>query len=380
MIRLIFTLLFLCHGAAAQVVVDPERTVVRDGWWQLEIQVGLSSVTPYRLFTLDNPRRLVVDFQGAEWPDVMPEELLSGDRATGLHFGALDTEWSRLVVDLAGPMRVTEAAMTRTDAGADLAIVLKRTKARAFGAEAGAPVQARVFEPVAMPMPETDVDGFTVVIDPGHGGIDPGALRGGVKEAELMRLLGLEVAQAVNQLDGVQVVMTRDRDVFVPLDARVTFARAVGADLFISLHADALEEDDASGASVYTLSKDGGSSASRRMVERHERGDLLAGVDLADHGDRVATVLMDLARAETGPRGRQFADLLISEMKTAGVRVNGRPHREGQLAVLTAADFPSVLIEVGFLSNAQDRAQLANATGRARIVSAITEAVAEFTQ
>ncbi|PRY78872.1 N-acetylmuramoyl-L-alanine amidase [Yoonia maritima] len=378
MIRLLCLLICLSSTAGAQVYIDPERTEVKDGWWQLQVAVGLSTVTPYRLFTLDNPRRLVVDFQNASWPEVAPDQLLSGDRATGLHFGALDTTWSRMVVDLAGPMRVKEAAMTRSDVGADLSIVLKRTGADEFAASAGAPAQANIFEPVPVPSMDSNAKGFVVVIDPGHGGIDPGAERGGVKEADLMRLLGLEVAQALNQIDGIHAVLTRDSDVFVPLDARVTFARSAGAGLFISLHADALEEDEASGASVYTLSKGGGSSASRRMVERHERGDLLAGVDLVDHSDRVATVLMELARSETGPQGRQFADRLIAEMRDAGVRVNSRPHREGQLAVLSAADFPSVLIEVGFLSNARDRAQLTDSSSRARIVSAIGAAVVGF--
>ena len=193
-----------------------------------------------------------------------------------------------------------------------------------------------------------------------------------------MQQLGHELAQALNQLDGVTAVLTRDSDVFVPLDARVSVARAARADLFISLHADALSEDDASGASVYTLSADGGSVASRRMVERHERGDLLAGVDLATQTDRVATVLMGLARSETGPEGRRFADILVKNMQAARVRVNNQPRREGQLAVLSAADFPSVLVEVGFLSNAQDRRDLTDTAGRARLVATIVAAVATF--
>ncbi|KJZ19931.1 N-acetylmuramoyl-L-alanine amidase [Loktanella sp. S4079] len=380
MIRAICLLMCWCVPAFAQVAIDADRTAVRDGWWTLEVQVALSDVTPYRLFTLDNPRRLVVDIEGAEWPDVSPETLLSGDRAKGVHFGALNQDWSRMIVDLARPLAIEEAAMKRADDGVLLNIVLGRTDAKSFAVDAGAPSQAMVFDPVPVPLVHSEDAGFIVVIDPGHGGIDPGALRGGIKEAELMRLLGLEVAQAINQIEGVTAVMTRDQDLFVPLDARVTFARAVGADLFISLHADALEEDDASGASVYTLSQGGGSDATQRMIERHARGDLLAGVDLVDHGDDVASVLMDLARSETGPKGRAFAEILIAQMRETGVHVNSRPHRHGQLAVLTPADFPSVLLEVGFLSNAQDRARLTDVGGRSRIVAAIRNAIQEFVQ
>ena len=379
MIRVVCLFVFLCSGAVAQVQFDPDRTAVKDGWWDLRVAVGLSEVTPYRLFTLDNPRRLVIDFQDAIWPEIDPMALLSGDRATALRFEKLDGGWSRMVVDLAGPMQVETAALVTHQSGADLSIVLKRVSAASFSAAAGAP--PHVVPPIAAPAPQTDRDSggdFVVVVDPGHGGIDPGAERGGVQEAALMQQLGHELAQALNQLDGVTAVLTRDSDVFVPLDARVSVARAARADLFISLHADALSEDDASGASVYTLSADGGSAASRRMVERHERGDLLAGVDLATQTDRVATVLMGLARSETGPEGRRFADILVKNMQAARVRVNNQPRREGQLAVLSAADFPSVLVEVGFLSNAQDRRDLTDTAGRARLVATIVAAVATF--
>ena len=114
------------------------------------------------------------------------------------------------------------------------------------------------------------------------------------------------------------------------------------------------------------------------MVERHERGDLLAGVDLQDQGDRVAAALMDMARADTGPLGLRFADLLVGAMRDEGVYLNSRPRREGRFAVLSAADFPSVLVEAGFLSNAQDRAILASPEGRGRIAQAIATAVLRF--
>jgi N-acetylmuramoyl-L-alanine amidase len=375
-IRLAFCFWCFCTVANAQVIVDPNRTEVRDGWWQLEVQVGLSSVTPYRLFTLDNPRRLVVDFQDVSWPDVAPDTLLSGDRATALRIGALDESWARMVVDLAAPMQVTQAAMVASDAGAELSIVLKRTNAQDFALSAGAP--AGVNEATPLALPERIEGDFQVVIDPGHGGIDPGALRDGLTEADLMLQLGYEVTQSLNEIEGVQASLTRDADVFVPLYSRVSAARAVGADLFISLHADALEEDAATGASVYTLSRDGGSLATRQMIARHERGDLMAGVDLTEQGDQIATLLMDLARDQTGPQGIKFSDLLIAQMEIAGVRINSNPRRFGQLAVLSAADFPSVLVEVGFLSNAQDRAALTNAQSRAKLVAAITAAVNQF--
>ena len=379
MIRWALLLLFAANMAVAQVTVDPERTAVRDGWWTLEVEMGFDQITPYRVFTLDAPRRLVLDVEGASFAELSPDAILSGDRATDLRLGPLRPGWSRMVVDLAEPLAIAQAGMVTVPQGADLMIVLERTTPESFAADAGAPPDpgwevVTGFDPkVAAELAKSE--DFVVVIDPGHGGIDPGANQGGIKEADLMLLMAAELAVLLNAEEGVQAVLTRETDVFVPLTARLTFARQVGADLFLSLHADALEEDEARGASVYTLSADGGGEAAQRIVERHERGDLLSGVDLSAAEDRVATALMDLARAETGPAGQRVADALVASMQAEGVRLNSRPRREGQFAVLTAADFPSILIEAGFLSNAEDRAVLASPAGRARLSRAIRDTV-----
>ena len=379
MIRWLSALMLLASSGFAEVTVDPDRTSVRDGWWKLEVSLGLSDITPYRAFTLDAPRRLVVDFEDVSFAGISPESIRSGDRATAVRFGPLRPGWSRMVVDLAEPLVITEAGMVKSGVGADLKIILDQANETEFAENAGAPPDpgweaAITFDPVVARQ-IAQSGNFVVVIDPGHGGIDPGANQGGIKESDLMLIMAEELAVKLNATDGIQAVLTRKGDVFVPLSARLTIARQVGAELFISLHADALEEDTAQGASVYTLSVDGGEDAARRIVERHERGDLLAGVNLDTAEDRVATALMDLARAQTGPQGRRFADALVAAMGRTGVRLNTRPRREGQFAVLTAADFPSVLIEAGFLSNPQDRAILATAEGRAQIARAIVETV-----
>ncbi|MFT7147373.1 MAG: N-acetylmuramoyl-L-alanine amidase [Yoonia sp.] len=379
MIRWLIVLLFLSNSGFAEVTVDPERTSIHDGWWTLEVSLGLSDITPYRAFTLDAPRRLVVDFEDVSFAGISPESIRSGDRTTAVRFGPLRPGWSRMVVDLSESLVITQAGMVRSENGADLKIILEQANEVEFVKNSGAPPDpgweaAITFDPVVAQQIDQSGD-FVVVIDPGHGGIDPGANQGGIKEADLMLIMAEELAVKLNATDGLKAVLTRKGDVFLPLSARLTIARQVGADLFISLHADALEEDTAQGASVYTLSVDGGEDAARRIVERHERGDLLAGVNLDAAEDRVATALMDLARAQTGPQGRRFADALVAAMGRTGVRLNTKPRREGQFAVLTAADFPSVLIEAGFLSNPQDRAILATAEGRAQIARAIVETV-----
>ena len=391
MIRAALLWLVMAGAAAAQdfsglARVDMAQSAVVDTEDGVQINLTLTQLVPYRVFTLDEPRRLVLDFREVDWTGVSRAALLNADNVGDLRFGALRPGWSRMVVDLAGPFVVREAGLTtfQNDPRAELKVVLEPTTPEAYAKRSGAPEDpnwgALSADPSTLPAPVPDDGPLTVVIDPGHGGIDPGAVQGGMIEAELMLQLGFEVTDALNRTPGIRALMTREADVFVPLEARMTLARAAGADLFISLHADALEEDDAQGASVYTLSEDGEGRASQRMAERHERGDLLAGVDLSGQTDRVATVLMDLARAETGPQGDRFADALVTALGESGARLNSRPHRHGRLAVLNAADFASVLLEAGFLSNADDRAMLASAEGRAQIASAVVLAVQRWAQ
>jgi N-acetylmuramoyl-L-alanine amidase len=170
-------------------------------------------------------------------------------------------------------------------------------------------------------------------------------------------------------------VLTREADVFVPLQERMSLARAGRADVLLSLHADALQEDAASGASIYTLTEEAVGTASAGMVQRHERGDLIAGLDLQGQEDGIATALLDLARLDTAPRSANLAGNLAEALRSAGAVVNGRPLRQANLAVLKAADFPSVLLEAGFLSNPSDRARLSSPEGRAPIVAGIVAAL-----
>lgn len=375
MIRLILALLWLGTAAVAEVRLDPDRSKIQDGWWSLRVELGLSGIAPYRVFTLDQPRRLVIDFEGVDWTDISATALLERGRATGVRFGPLKPGWSRLVVDLAEPLAVTQAGMFSSDAGADLTVVLEQVSADEFAASAGTPPGLGLAEVPADSVPAPPTDGaFVVVLDPGHGGIDPGADREGLSEAPLMLALAQEIAAVLAIQPGITVALTRETDHFVPLNTRISIARGAGADLMISLHADALEEDEAQGVTLYTLSDDRADAATQRLVERHDRTDLLAGVDLEATEDRVASVLIDLARRETGPAAQRFASLLAEEMRQRGVRLNARPLRQGGFAVLGAADFPSVLIEAGFLSNAQDRAALATPQTRAPLVRAIAEA------
>jgi N-acetylmuramoyl-L-alanine amidase len=218
-----------------------------------------------------------------------------------------------------------------------------------------------------------------VVLDPGHGGIDPGAQHEGHDEADLMLTFARELQEILVLSGRYEVTLTRTEDVFVPLQTRVSLARAAQADVFLSLHADALSKGRATGTTVYTLSETASDEASAQLAERHDRDDLLAGVDLADQDDVIAGVLMDLARRETGPRAERLADRLVEAIEAATGNLYKKPRMAAGFSVLKAPDIPSVLIEVGFMSNPRDLASLTDPDWRARAARGILDALDAWT-
>jgi N-acetylmuramoyl-L-alanine amidase len=216
-----------------------------------------------------------------------------------------------------------------------------------------------------------------IVLDPGHGGIDPGAERDGQRESDLMLSFAQELRDVLVRAGGFDVVLTRNDDTFVPLETRISIARAVAADVFLSLHADAISEGQADGATVYTLADRASDEASLKLAERHDRADLLAGIDLSDQDDVIAAVLLDMARTETKPRTNRLADALVSRLQET-IEMHTRPRMEAGFSVLKSADVPSVLLEVGFLSSPKDRANLIDPVWRQKAAQAIRDALSTW--
>lgn len=222
-----------------------------------------------------------------------------------------------------------------------------------------------------------------VVIDPGHGGFDPGAGHGRVREKQV----ALQIARAIRKdllVHGdVRVALTRDEDRFISLGDRPDMARRLGADLFISIHADSAESDLARGSSAYVLSEKGSSEAARRFAASAKESDAGAtrrvnGIALADKGDQVGSILLDLSQRGTQEDSAQMAGLLIEELRENGVRLH-RDHAEtAALAVLKAPDIPSVLFETGYINNADDAAFLESRKGQGVIAGAAARAIRRF--
>lgn len=346
---------------------------------ELRLTLALSQPVPWRLRFLDAPPRLVIDAREVDWTGIASLPLPPG--VVALRAGRFRPGWSRLVVELAGPQRVLQSEMLTATDGAVIRLALGPTDAAQFAEEAARPDLPDWAAPEAAEIPAPLPQGagpITVVLDPGHGGIDPGAERDGQTEAALMLTFARELKEVLVRDGRFSVVMTRDDDVFVPLETRTSIAREAEADLFISLHADALAEGEATGATVYTLSDEATDAASAALAERHDRDDLLAGIDLTDQDDVVAEVLMDMARTETMPRTDRLAQAIVGAIKAAEIRMHRRPQQSGGFSVLKSPDIPSVLLELGFLSSARDFSRLTDPAWRARMAEAIRVALVDW--
>jgi N-acetylmuramoyl-L-alanine amidase len=355
--------------------IDPARSVI-DGaeGGDLVLRLGLTQMVPWRARVRDAPPRLILDFREVDFTG-LDRVAQPAPGVLAVRGGPLRPGWSRLVVEMDRPMTISRAVMA-TRGPVTVEVTLTPATPGAFAVMSARPDPADWAETPATALPPPPVRGegpVTVVLDPGHGGIDPGAEAEGLTEAVLMLTFARELKEALLRDGAFRVVMTREDDIFVPLETRTSIARDADADIFVSLHADALAEGEATGATIYTLAETATDAAAQALAERHDRDDLLAGVDLTGTDDLLATVLMDMARTETTPRNARLATALESAIRGAGLRMHRQPIQQAGFSVLKSPDIPSVLIEVGFMSSARDLERLRDAGWRAEMATAIAQ-------
>ena len=360
-------------GLSALARLDAGASSVRDAGAGLELRLAISQPVPWRVRVLDQPPRLVLDFREVDWRNHAAISR-SASQVKDMRAGLLTPGWSRLVLELAAPLPVVTAEMQTGDAGATVVVRLGAADPARFAEAAARPEPAlwALPKPADLPKPQPPGAGpLVVVLDPGHGGIDPGAERDGKTEADLMLTFARELKEQLARDSRFLPVLTREEDVFVPLETRLSIARAAGGHVFLSLHADALAEGEAVGATVYTLADEASDEASATLAERHDRADLLAGVDLTEQDDLVAVVLMDMARTETRPRIDALASALETAITGAGLTMHRHPRQEAGFSVLKSPDIPSVLLELGFLSSERDLTRLTDPAWRAKMADAV---------
>lgn len=350
---------------------------------QTRFVVDLSAKIGLRAFTLADPYRVVVDLPQVTF-QLKPK---AGESGRGLinafRFGLVMQGGSRIVLDLKKPVRIDKAFMLDAAEGQparlviDLAAVDRETFLRTIAQENRGPPQAQQRKSDQDASKDAGDPRPLIVLDPGHGGIDNGTQApSGENEKALVLGFALSLRDKIEKLGKYRVVMTRTDDVFVPLAERVRLARQRQASLFISIHADALGrgDGDAQGATVYTLSETASDAEADRLAEAENKADVIGGVDLSSEPGDVADILIDLAQRETKTFSNHFARNLVSEIK-AVARMHKSPLKSAGFRVLRAADVPSVLLELGYVSNRQDLKQLTSEAWRLRTADAVVAAV-----
>ncbi|MBS0235202.1 MAG: N-acetylmuramoyl-L-alanine amidase [Proteobacteria bacterium] len=376
----------LVRPACAAEALETHLTVTgRSTIFELTMSEGVTA----QVFTLANPYRVVIDL-----PDLAFRlDPAAGQKGAGLvsafRYGLFAAHKSRIVIDTRGPVKIHSANMLRLkgSSAVKLAIQLMPTDSASFGAGTGAGTREAAFEPDADNEPPGNAEEEhktharpVVVIDPGHGGIDPGAIgANSVNEKTIVLAIALQLRDVLQKTGLYDVKMTRSQDVFVSLDNRLKFSRKNGADLFISLHADSIEEKVASnvrGATIYTLSSKASDRQAQIMAEKENASDLLAGIENIDEGsdDQVKSILIDLMKRETSNFSADFSQVLVKRLGKS-IAMSRVPRRSAAFKVLKQTDAPSVLVELGYISNRADEEQMLTSEWQSKVASAIAGAV-----
>jgi N-acetylmuramoyl-L-alanine amidase len=378
-------------AAALPALAQPTVTDVRLGAHpeKTRFVVELTEAPRYRVFSLPDPYRVVIDLPELDWPEAHSEMTQSKGLVSALRFGLFTPGTSRVVLDLENPAAI-DAIFTLPPSegfGHRLVLDLVRVSREAFLSEENRKTLESE-EPLpsfdtALPTPAPrDQTDFrpTIVIDAGHGGVDPGAIGvSGLYEKDLALSYARDLRAALDSSGRYRIVMTRDSDVFLKLRERLEVAERSAGDLFLSLHANTHPSGKIRGASVYTLSETASDSEAAALAAKENKADIIGGVDLTHQTEVVSQILIDLAQRETMNLSKSFANTLVGELgeRTTLLR---NTHRFAGFAVLKSPTVPSVLVEVGYMSNREEERLLLSDAHRTKIVAAILDAVDQYFQ
>ena len=385
------SLLAVVVTASAQAVpsLTGARIVQQDDLTRLTLD--LSQPVTFEVFTLARPDRVVIDLPRVRWGLGERSIVIGHSGVARLRYGQFASETSRIVLDLDRPLavRLTQLLPQDADGTASHRLVLDLAPVSPLEFEAAAlppdpaepSTRARLTAPAGpVPLPERKpapkLVRHLIVIDAGHGGRDPGAIAtSGLNEKTLALAFSRELQQLLRESGRYRVVMTRDSDRKVGLHRRVVIARNAGADLFLSIHVDRLENRAVRGASVYTLSDEASDVETAELAARENKADIVADIDLTEgYDEEVAKVLISLVQQNTMNCSATLAATLLPELGRVAPLIK-RPHRFGDFRVLKAPDIPSVLVELGYLSNDQDAERLSDRSHRRALAGAILKAL-----
>lgn len=336
-------------------------------------------------FLLRGPHRLVIDLPDARF-SIDPDSTSARGLVSNVRYGLIDTNKARLILTTEGPFAVEAFDILENTSAPGFRLVADLVAASEADFEAALADQVTTTGSTrTTPKGDRVIKGegtpnqrFTIAIDAGHGGIDTGAKGvSGTLEKEVTLTFAKELKKQLEQSGRFRVHLTREKDVFLRLDERVRIARQHGANLFISVHADSIRYRGIRGATVYTVSDQASDAEAAALAARENLSDQLAGMDVDDQNHEVSDILMDLTRRETHSFSVRFARTLVGTLSDR-VQLIKNPHRYAGFRVLKAPDVPSVLLELGYLSNAKDEEQLLDPEWRERAIESVAAAVRTF--
>jgi N-acetylmuramoyl-L-alanine amidase len=381
---LIGLLLFLAIPVkAATLEVGAVRFGLHPGKTRFVLE--LSQEPSYRVFTLADPFRVVIDMPEFTWKIAQGDTPRAGGVIKAMRYGLFAPGTGRIVLDTAQPVRLDKVFVLPPGGGKPHRFVIDVTaisRSAYFATAARLPITSKIplpapkstASPVVPVSPATD-DRPMVIVDAGHGGVDPGA-RGlsGISEKALTLDYAKALKRVLQQSGRYRVFLTRNRDRFIKLRDRVRIAQEAGGDLFVSLHANIHKSPKVSGASIFTLSEKASDAEAEALAAAENSADVLAGIDLGGQTDDVREILIDLAQRETMNLSKQFANTLVREVAKEA-RVLRNSHRFAGFAVLKSPTVPSILFEIGYLSNQREERLMRTEEHRKKIVTAMLRAI-----
>ena len=349
-----------------------------------EFRLKLDEMVPFKVYSLNDPNRIVVELDTSTINSLDDLEITSSPLMGEINFLKAIEGWSAISIKLETPMKVQNLAMKplKLDGSkVELSFELFPINQKEFDGIVklfGNDIHDERLVNIKKDFDYNKNNKLIVVIDPGHGGVDPGAQVKTIREADLMLSLAKVVAEEIERLDNTTVILTRTIDEFTSLDERLMLTVRVGADLFISLHADTVKKGKASGSTVYTLSQEASDQASARLASRHGGDELISGLDLTGTETAITSALMGLLRSENTVRSYAFSEAILKNLENFSITLNPTPLRKANFSVLKLPSVPSILIETGFMSTSSDLKNLQDRDWAEKFDLAISSGILEW--
>jgi N-acetylmuramoyl-L-alanine amidase len=375
---------FAVSASAAPLLAFSARIAGDDA--RTRLVIDFDRKPEFKVHYVANPYRVLIDLPETDF-GIKAEELEARGIFSDIRYGTMAAGRSRIVLTASRPIGVVLAEVQEEQGASsyrlvvDTAIVTDQVFRGQMEQQSWQQASASAnAEQAPVLLPGSRADGpFVIAVDAGHGGIDNGA-RGGVTKTEEKHVtlaFARELTEVLNKLPGTRAILTRQKDEFLSLSQRVQLARNEGANLLISIHADTLRQKDIRGATVYTISDKASDSLAASLAERENLSDQIAGISFVDEPAEVADILLDLTRRETQAFSINLAQSIVGTFKDQVLLINN-PHRHAGFRVLTAPDVPSILLELGFMSNKDDEQLLIDPAWQKKVAGLVAKAVDQY--